>query len=318
MTRFGKPTHALLWAAFIMVAGFRAEASASAGEPLKVDRIILLDIQRAGSQLFSAGEHGWILRSDNDGADWEAVRTPADRTLTGLAFGDDQVGVAVGHGATLLRTADGGATWTAIPLDGIGRDALLGVTYLGDRRFVAYGSFGHYLESLDGGLSWTRRQILNEDFDRHIAKVLRAGDHLFLFGESGTLLRSADLGASWEQLESPYEGSFFGGLATPGGTLLAFGMRGSLYRSTDAGASWVPVPLDTRVALQGGQVLPDGRIVLVGNAGMLAISGDDGRSFVLGKAARGSLAQVAAVMEGVLAVGDSGIQALSLTSAAAN
>ncbi|MNF59168.1 Ycf48-like protein precursor [compost metagenome] len=318
MTRFGKPLHALLWAALIVAFGVRAEASAVAGDPFKVDRVILLDIQRAGANLFSAGEHGWILRSDNDGADWQALRTPADRTLTGLAFENNQVGVAVGHGATLLRTADGGAHWSVIPLEGIGRDSLLGVTYLGDRRFVAYGAFGHYLESLDGGLSWMRRQILNEDFDRHISKVLKAGDRLFLFGESGTLLRSVDFGASWEPLESPYEGSFFGGLATPGGTLLAFGMRGNLYRSTDAGASWAPVPIDSKAALQGGQVLPDGRIVLVGNAGLLAVSCDDGRSFVLHKGGRGSLAQVAAAADGVLAVGDSGIQALGLTSSAAN
>ena len=125
-------------------------------------------------------------------------------------------------------------------------------------------------------------------------------------------------GNSWEPLRSPYDGSFFGGLVTPGGTLLAFGMRGNLYRSSDQGQSWRLVPLDTKVALQGGQILPDGRIALVGNAGLLALSSDDGRSFQLGKAAHGGLAQVVAVADGVLVVGDAGVQSLGLVPATAN
>jgi photosystem II stability/assembly factor-like uncharacterized protein len=318
MAIFGKPAHALLWAVLAAAPMVHAEASITPESQIRPDRIILLDIQRAGTQLVSVGEYGWILRSADNGQHWQSVRTPADRTLTALAFADERLGIAVGHGATLLRTTDGGQQWTAIPLEGIGRDSLLGVTHLGGQRFVAYGAFGHYLESRDGGLSWTRKQVLNADFDRHIAKVIKAGDQLFLFGESGTLLRSNDLGDSWEPLESPYEGSFFGGLATPGGTLLAFGMRGNLYRSSDQGQSWRLVPLDTKVALQGGQVLPDGRIALVGNAGLLALSGDDGRSFQLSKAAHGGLAQLVAVADGVLVVGDAGVQVLSLTQAAAN
>ncbi|MCY1265832.1 Ycf48-like protein [compost metagenome] len=318
MAIFAKPARALLCAALIAASTAQAGAPA-AGEPrIRTDRIILLDIQRVGGQLFSAGEQGWILRSDDDGASWQAVQTPAERTLTGLAFADDRLGIAVGHGATLLRTTDGGRQWTKVELDGIGRDSLLGVTHLGGQRFVVYGAFGHYLESLDGGLSWERKPVLDEEFDRHIARVLKVGGQLFLFGESGTLLRSSDLGASWERLPSPYEGSFFGGLATSSGTLLAFGMRGNLYRSTDHGDSWTKVPLETRAALQGGLVLADGRIVLLGNAGLVAISDDDGRSFAPGDKARGGLAQAVAVADGLLAVGDSGVQALRLASSTAN
>jgi photosystem II stability/assembly factor-like uncharacterized protein len=318
MAIFGKPAHGLLWAVLAAAPAVQAQPSSAPEPRIKSDRIILLDIQRVGTQLVSVGEYGWVLRSADNGQHWQAVRTPANRTLTALAFADEHLGIAVGHGATLLRSTDGGQQWTAIPLEGIGRDSLLGVTHLGGQHFVAYGAFGHYLESRDGGLNWARKQVLDADFDRHIAKVVKAGDQLFLFGESGTLLRSNDLGNSWEPLRSPYDGSFFGGLVTPGGTLLAFGMRGNLYRSSDQGQSWRLVPLDTKVALQGGQILPDGRIALVGNAGLLALSSDDGRSFQLGKAAHGGLAQVVAVADGVLVVGDAGVQSLGLVPATAN
>jgi photosystem II stability/assembly factor-like uncharacterized protein len=318
MAFFGKSVHGVLWAALFAVSAVHAETPGAIQTQINPQRIILLDIQRVGSQLFSAGERGWILRSADEGQHWQGIRTPADRTLTGLAFADDRLGIAVGHGATLLRTTDGGQQWTAIAVDGIGHDSLLGVTHLGGQHFVAYGAFGHYLESVDGGLSWSKKPVMDEDFDRHIAKVLKAGGDLFLFGESGTLLRSHDLGLNWEALQSPYEGSFFGALQTPSGALLAFGMRGNLYRSNDQGNSWQLIPVDIKVALQGGQILPDGRIALVGNAGLLALSSDDGRSFELSKGARGALAQIVAVAGGALAVGDSGVQTLSLKQATAN
>ncbi|ESQ98386.1 hypothetical protein F753_15920 [Stutzerimonas chloritidismutans AW-1] len=318
MATFVKPVYGLLCAALIAASGVRAEVLGATAIQVKPERIVLLDIQRVGGHLFSAGERGWILHSTDNGRHWQSVRSPADRTLTALAFADEQLGIAIGHGATLLRTTDGGQQWTAVPLDDIGRDSLLGVIHLGDQHFVAYGAFGLYLESHDGGLHWSRRQLLDEHFDRHIARVIKAADSLFLFGESGTLLRSSDLGQSWQALPSPYEGSFFGALVTPAGALLAFGMRGNLYRSADQGQSWQQIALDTKAALQGGAILADGRIVLVGNAGLVAFSADDGRSFALSRTARGGLAQVVAVEDGVLAVGDAGVQALSLKQTAAN
>ncbi|MFK0090718.1 WD40/YVTN/BNR-like repeat-containing protein [Pseudomonas sp. NPDC090755] len=318
MAFFAKPVHGVLWAVLAASTAVLADEPVMPGSPIKPDRIILLDIQRVGTQLFSVGERGWILRSVDQGQHWQAVPTQAQRTLTALAFADEHLGIAVGHGATLLRTTDGGQQWTRIPLDGIGHDSLLGVTHLGGGHFVAYGAFGHYLESRDGGQHWARKQVLDENFDRHIARVIVAGGRLFLFGESGTLLRSDDRGEHWQALESPYEGSFFGGLATPNGALLAFGMRGNLYRSSDQGQSWRSIELESSVALQGGQVLPDGRIALVGNAGLVALSSDDGRSFQLSKAAHGGLAQIVAVDDGALVVGDAGVQSLRLAKASGN
>jgi hypothetical protein len=41
----------------------------------------------------------------------------SQRTLTGIAFKDDKTGVAVGHGGTVIRTDDGGESWTHVPLE---------------------------------------------------------------------------------------------------------------------------------------------------------------------------------------------------------
>jgi photosystem II stability/assembly factor-like uncharacterized protein len=245
---------------------------------IKPNRIVLIDIELAGSRVVAVGERGFALLSDDAGQTWRARETPATRTLTGVAFADDKLGVAVGHGASIVRTEDGGETWTHVPLEEAEPESLLGVVSLGGANFAAYGAFGMYFHSSDGGRSWERRTVMNEDFEWHISQVVPAGESLLLVGESGTLARSDDGGETWTEVPSPYVGSYFGAVVTRSGAILAFGMRGNVFRSEDLGATWQETHIDTTASLNGGAVLADGRVMLVGNAGLLALSGDDGRT----------------------------------------
>ena len=65
---------------------------------IKPDRIILIDITRAGDRLVAVGERGFALLSDDAGETWRSRETPVTRTLTGVSFRDAKVGVAVGRG----------------------------------------------------------------------------------------------------------------------------------------------------------------------------------------------------------------------------
>ena len=296
---------------------------------IRPDRILLLDIGRAGERLVAVGERGFALLSDDQGRSWKAVATPVTRTLTGVAFRDAKQGVAVGHGASFLRTEDGGSTWTQVELPDAGRDSVLGVLHLDGDHYLAYGAFGLYADSADGGKSWQRRTILGADaaavdsaapaedaaappgeepFDRHISKIIRVDTSLLLAAESGILARSDDGGATWTRLASPYEGSWFSALRIDDGSVLVFGMRGNVFRSADLGASWEKVPLGTTASLMGGTQLADGRILLVGNAGLLALSTDRARTLGLhwSPASRG-FAQVIEADGRLLAVGESGV-----------
>lgn len=255
-------------------------------------RLLLLDAERVGARLVAVGERGTVLLSDDEGQAWSARRTGTTRTLTALAFDDANTGVAVGHGGVLLRTEDGGRNWTAIDVEELaGNDSLLGVTALGSGRFVAFGAFALYLESGDAGRTWTRRQVFGEDGDAHIFQLFAADPALFLVGERGTLARSDDQGQTWTLLDSPYPGSYFGGLRTREGALLIYGMRGNVWRSGDGGRRWDAIDLGLTIGLNGGSLLDDGRIVLAGNGGLLLQSSDDGRSFTRINGASGDLAQ---------------------------
>lgn len=301
------------------------EAPAAAGAyapsfvPTKANRLVVLDVAKAGANLVAVGERGVILTSADGCTTWKAQRAPTTRTLTGVAFSDDKNGVAVGHGATILRTSDGGATWQAVTVADAGQDSLLGVVALGGTRLLAYGSFGAFLESKDNGATWTRSQIIDDEFDRHISQVFKAGNKFVLVGESAALATSDD-GIEWKRLESPYKGSWFGGLQTKGGALLIYGMRGNVYRSEDGGAHCKKIDLgpDPR-SLTNGKVMEDGSIVLIGIAGRVVVSNDDGRSFAPVKAAvRQGLAQLMPLADGkLLVVGDAGVAKIDAPAAAA-
>jgi photosystem II stability/assembly factor-like uncharacterized protein len=311
---------ACLWlaACFVALPVVHAQEAAAAAPTrgktvveIKPDRIILIDITRAGDRLVAVGERGFVLLSDDAGKTWRARETPVTRTLTGVAFSNAKVGVAVGHGGSFVRTEDGGENWTQVPVTEAEPESLLGVVSLGGDHFAAYGAFGMYFDSTDAGKTWVRRLVLSEDFQWHISQVIPMGSSLLMVAESGTLARSDDGGTTWTAITSPYVGSYFGAVAAPDGAILAFGMRGNVWRTTDQGATWQKIELNTTASLNGGKLLSDGRILLVGNSGLLALSKDGGQTLELhwAKGGRGFSAVAEAGGQIILA-GETGITPL--------
>ena len=275
---------------------------------IKPHRIYLMDVEKAGDRLVAVGERGFVLLSDDAGKSWKAVGTPIVRTLTGVAFNGDKVGVAVGHGGALVRTEDGGNTWIEVPMDEAYGESLLGVTALGDGKFAAYGAFGMYFDSLDGGKSWTKRTIISEEFENHVSQVVQVNGSLWMVTEYGTIARCDGECTEFVEVPSPYTGSFFGMVVAQDGALVLFGMRGTVFRSADAGATWQKIETGTTATFNGGRTLSDGRIILVGNAGLVATSTDNGQSFKIewSPASRGFSALVE-TGGGLVVVGEAGV-----------
>jgi photosystem II stability/assembly factor-like uncharacterized protein len=246
----------------------------------RVEHLSILALAVVGDRVVAAGERGRILVSDDAGATWKVGQTPTHHTLTSLAFTDAKTGFATGHQATLLRTEDGGLTWTQAGLEIKQKPALFAVRMTGARG-IAVGAYGALLVTSDSGRSWQARAVGPADFDRHLTGIASAGGgRIVVAGEAGTLIASNDDGATWQVLKSPYAGSFFGALGVRGGAVLVFGMRGNAYRSADAGKSWQRIDLGTyKGALQGATELADGAVVLTGADGMIATSKDGGVTF---------------------------------------
>ena len=237
-------------------------------------RSLLLAITRAGDHFVAVGDRGTILVS-GDGAKWDQKPSPVHATLTGVSFADGKVGWAVGHDATILHTADGGAKWTIQNFQPVDSKPLLGVLALDAQQAFAVGAYGLFLSTADGGTTWAQvdaPEILEDGL--HLNALIRLGNgDLFVAGETGLLGVSAD-GTKWQRLKLPYEGSLFGALRRGEKGALVFGLRGNVYATDDVrGGQWRKLETRTVQSMFGGGHLASGESVLVGADGEVLIVG---------------------------------------------
>lgn len=184
----------------------------------------------------------------------------------------------------------------------------------------AVGAYGFLFRTVDGGKRWENYGARMDNIDRfHLNAITKlAGGTYVVAGEAGVMFRSEDQGESWETIDSPYDGSFFGLLATgEKDVVLAFGLRGNLFRSDDAGQYWEDVPSGTENTLMGGAVDASGQISIVGNSGTVLLSVDGGESFseTIRSNRLGNVSLVFIDEHRLALVGESGV---SLTNPAGN
>jgi photosystem II stability/assembly factor-like uncharacterized protein len=176
--------------------------------------------------------------TNDGGTTWQWVDTGIEGALQigygvvmgDLAFADDQTGWAVGGLGQVLRTSDGGLTWTQQTLPDIYQRCLAVAVADGqDKGFiVGEGLFG----TSDGGDTWDR--ILQADLyggtDNHAIAFLDAETGA-MAGASGRLLVTNDGGGQWRLLATTTSSDLLGislvdqnhaWAAGSAGTILAF------------------------------------------------------------------------------------------------
>lgn len=244
-------------------------------------RALILDVTQTDRRLIAVGAFGHIIYSDNNGKSWmQADSVPTRTTLTSVYFVDDQLGYAVGHDATVLKTINGGKNWTLVHTDVAGERPLFGVYFSDADNGLAVGAFSLVIETHNGGETWMERPIVADGFDDyHLNDIFAAKDGaIYIPAEFGTIYRSTDRGRNFKSVASDYDGSYWSGLGLVNGDVLIWGMRGNAYRSED-GLSWVPAKTNTDRSIMGGTELKDGRIVLTGLSGLVLTSTDAAVSF---------------------------------------
>jgi photosystem II stability/assembly factor-like uncharacterized protein len=273
----------------------------------------LLAVAFTGKRLVVVGLRGCILLSDDQGQNWFPAEVPVSTDLVAVCFPAPDKGWAVGHGGVILHTADGGATWSK-QLDGaqasqqaiayyqsrlntltnaeeclqreqsLAQDGetqpFMDVFFSDERHGYVVGTFNRIFRTEDGGTTWVpMMDQVDNSAELHLYGVKGRGDQVYLTGEQGKVWRLDHPGERFVQLDTSYNGTFFGLLLADKNTLLAYGMRGSLYRSTDQGASWEQVSSSTRGGITSAVALPGGRILIADQLGGIAQSSDEGRHF---------------------------------------
>lgn len=306
----------------------------------------LMAVTRAGRRLVAVGPRGHILLSDDNAKTWRQVAVPLSSDLVAVQFPSAKMGWIVGHDGVVLHSADGGLTWVK-QLDGKQAAAIvdayykqrpadaealkvmdqvrrlveegadkpfLDVLFLNEQEGFIVGAFNFAMRTKDGGKSWEPlidRTTNEQGF--HLYGLAAAGGEVYIAGEQGLIRRWDRQRERFIALASPYQGSFFGFLATES-TLIAFGMRGNILRSTDGGNNWQAASSDAIDGITAGTLLEDGRIVLVTQGGQILVSNNGGESFASVKVEkRMALFGVASAGKDALAVvGANGVRVVTI------
>jgi photosystem II stability/assembly factor-like uncharacterized protein len=245
-------------------------------------------------------------------ASWIVQASGTTASLRGVSAVDDRTAWASGANGTVLRTLDGGATWTVIPVPGAEKTDFRDVEAFGPDEAIVMGIDrpARIYKTTDGGRTWVRT------YDDDTPGIFLDGLTFFdarnglAFGDPMDgrffFIVTTDGGDSWRSLpessrpvaregEAAFAAS--GTSATVRGRdriwLVTGGSLSRVWRSEDRGLRWEPVPsgLLEGIPSAGGFSVAflDGRAGLAvggdyraeaATAGNAAVSDDGGKTWV--------------------------------------
>lgn len=146
-----------------------------------------------------------MLTSSDAGITWSKVPSGGSMAYGVAAFGSQLV-LAVGSGASVLRTGDGGRTWHYMR-HGLTRTLLLGVAFPDSMTAIVVGNDGTVLRSADAGRTWA---LMTPVTSMHLTAVsfvdARRGAAV---GFGGALLLTDDGGRTWRPVPTSVTNMLF-------------------------------------------------------------------------------------------------------------
>jgi photosystem II stability/assembly factor-like uncharacterized protein len=222
------------------------------------------------------------MRSDDDGLSWEEVSHPG-AWFNAFTFVSDAVGFAGGDPDVIHRTADGGTTWTTIPLSHpLGSGYRVSDLSAPDASTVVVSGFGAsrggVFRSVDGGLSWSfasgglpANQGLNT-----VSFVDAMTGYAGTGGAGGSsLYRTIDGGASWQPMSTvgfPLAIRDMHWYDADEGLIAGWLSPGGIIRTENGGDDWEPV---TDVAVRFLVPLGGGSLLAIPSQGSAVLISDD-------------------------------------------
>lgn len=242
-----------------------------------------------GSTPYTEKETGVVYFTRNGGQNWKQINQEPLPRIQAIRFFSDKNGVAAGAATPLcpsgvLRTADGGKSWTPYGLGTISikpdwRDA----AFSSPSRGFVVGYRGRHAAVGDDQLLPSRGDGLGY---RNLNAVVATGSLKgWAAGDGGTVLSTSNGGIVWESAVESLSRDVreiydFQAIAAVGDEVWAAGNPGGLiWHSADRGKSWEPQPTGCPLPIFGLTFSSPEHGIAVGAMGMIIRTIDGGASW---------------------------------------
>ncbi|MGB4076014.1 WD40/YVTN/BNR-like repeat-containing protein [Pseudomonas sp.] len=194
------------------------------------------------------------------------IEEGADKPLLDVWFANDQLGYVIGVFNLILRTTDGGQSWTPFQdrTDNPQGLHLNAIAFTGDALYIA-GEQG-LLRKWDASLE--RFIALETPYEGSYFGIVGQPGEVLAYGLRGHVFRSTDGGYSWAQLDSGLQVSISTALLDGSGRYRLFSQAGHMLLS---GAGNSPLQLVAQTAqspVAGAALGSNGELALVGSRGV--------------------------------------------------
>lgn len=208
----------------------------------------LLAVERRGSHTIAVGQAGLVLIEESPGK-WVKGTSGIENRLLSVSVNSAGLAIAGGEFGTLIRSEDGGKTWSQAAPDwslyadenspGTGEPTIYSVHVAESGDITIAGEFGLIFRLDAGSDQW---RVLNPlvggtatIFATHISDSRTRNS--YAVGQRGQVLISTDGGETWFPNRVKTESNFLGVAAAPGGKVVITGMR-VMVTSKDGGITW--------------------------------------------------------------------------------
>ncbi len=167
--------------------------------------------------------------------DWKRQNPlPTGNDLLDVQFLDSQTGWAIGDAGTILKTSNGGSSWSNQNSGTIQK--LNSVHFTNAQTGWAVGDSGTILKSSNGGNSWSSQN--SETSERLYSVHFTNAQTGWAVGYAGTILKTSNGGSSWSSQTSGTTLSLYSIYFNDSQTGWAVGDFGTILKTTNGGSSW--------------------------------------------------------------------------------
>lgn len=214
-----------------------------------------------------------FLKTNDGGENWEEYNTGFELNPLDIRFFDHDNGLICGQ-YQIIRTSDGGITWTDVTPENTGWSEYNKIAYRSLHEVYVAGC-GEYPEtiinkSMDGGLTWQSSAIGGYG----VATGIAIPDENSLIVMTGDfILKSIDDGLNWYQTDILTDTDFviYSILFTSPliGYATCFGEYYNALKTTDGGETWFPLVTNESSALYAACFFDDENGMLFGDKGIV-------------------------------------------------